>query len=72
MSSGGAGEADSGAGALVEIRPVRYQFPGARRPAGDWDANWLIISADVRTVDGRCWHFEDPCLTTWEARSLGA
>jgi hypothetical protein len=59
-------------GALVELRPVRYETPGDRRPVGNEDANWLIIAGDVRTGDGRCWRFENPCLTTWEARSLGA
>jgi hypothetical protein len=38
----------------------------------DWDANWLMIQGDVHTSDGRQWAFADPCLTTWEARSLSA
>lgn len=58
-------------GTLVELRPLRFQFPG---PAGaaphDWDANWLVIRGDVRLPDERHWHFEDPCLTTWEAAEL--
>jgi hypothetical protein len=57
-------------GELVELRPVRYQFPAGTR--GDWDANWLIVRGSARTADGRAWSFEDPCLTTWEARSFGA
>ena len=59
-------------GAVVELRPTGYQFP---RLVGDghrdWDANWLVIEGAGRTSDGRSWDFSDPCLTTWEARSLG-
>jgi hypothetical protein len=68
-------------GALVELRPVGYQFsrPGsigdaeAKNTTGsyaDWDANWLLIGGDIRTPDGRSWRFNDPCLTTWEAEHL--
>ncbi len=58
-------------GRAVQLRPVRYQFPD-RAPGGgryDWDANWLQVRGDV--IDGDlAWHFEDPCLTTREAREL--
>ncbi|HET8582399.1 MAG TPA: hypothetical protein VFL65_04050 [Jatrophihabitans sp.] len=50
---------------------MSYQFPDQSAEGGgdDWDANWLQISGDV--VDGElAWHFEDPCLTTREAREL--
>jgi hypothetical protein len=59
-------------GAVVELRPTGYQFPGtvAEGP-DDWDANWLLIAGQVRLSDGRSWAFTDPCLTTWEAQSLG-
>lgn len=60
-------------GAVVELlRPTGYQFPGtvAEGP-DDWDANWLVIAGYARLSDGRSWNFKDPCLTTWEARSLG-
>jgi hypothetical protein len=59
-------------GARVELRAVGYQFPGRRPSTGerDEDANWLVIRGDVRLADGRAWSFEDPCLLTWEARSL--
>ena len=68
-------------GALVELRPVRYQFSrnvaagagGIASDAGasaDRDANWLMIRGDIRTADGRGWTFTDPCLTTWEAERL--
>ncbi len=36
-----------------------------------WDANWLQVAGNVTLADGRTWAFEDPCLTTWEARELG-
>ncbi len=60
-------------GPFIELRPVRYQFPGnAGDGRGrDWDANWLVVRGDIRTADGRSWTFEDPWLTTWEARALG-
>jgi hypothetical protein len=59
-------------GALVDLRIAGYQYP--RRSAvgkQDWDANWLNLRGDVTLADGRTWSFEDPCLTTWEARQLG-
>ena len=60
-------------GASVDLRPLRYEFPGiAGAGPGDWDANWLVVGGDVRLADGRGWSFADPCLTTWEARSLGS
>jgi hypothetical protein len=63
-------------GGLVELRPVRYEWPNARppQPAGDfdWDANWLFIHGHVRAGDDIDWLFEEPCLTTREARSVGA
>jgi hypothetical protein len=31
-----------------------------------------MIRGDVRFADGRQWAFVDPCLTTWEARSLSS
>lgn len=58
-------------GASVELRPTRYQFSAAPSEPGDWDANWLEIHGRVRTVAGESWKFDDPCLTTWEARQLG-
>lgn len=58
-------------GASVELRPTRYQFPATRSEAGDWDANWLEIQGRVRSVVGESWKFDDPCLTTWEAREIG-
>lgn len=58
--------------ATVRLRPVRYQFPSSAKPGAerDWDANWLVIEGQVRTHEGQEWSFSDPCLTTWEARSL--
>jgi hypothetical protein len=58
-------------GASVELRPTRYQFPARSSEPGDWDANWLEIHGRVRTATGESWRFNDPCLTTWEARQLG-
>jgi hypothetical protein len=61
---------------FVELHPVRYEWPHARpsQPAGefDWEANWLFIHGHVRTGDAIDWSFEEPCLTTREARSAGA
>lgn len=58
-------------GASVELRPTRYQFPASSSEPGDWDANWLEIHGRVSTVAGESWTFDDPCLTTWEAREIG-
>jgi hypothetical protein len=61
-------------GALLELRPIGYQF-GANPQAevgADWDANWLVVHGDVRTAEGHGWSFTDPCLTTWEAREIGS
>ncbi|MDQ1476726.1 MAG: hypothetical protein QOE62_1955 [Actinomycetota bacterium] len=64
---------ESSDGALVTLRPERYQFgAGASTRDRDWDANWLVVRGDVRIEDGREWSFSDACLTTWEAPSLGA
>jgi hypothetical protein len=62
-----------GDGSTLALRPLRYQFPGAhtRDAGGQWDANWLVVAGEVSTPDG-AWSFTDPCLTTWEARTLGA
>lgn len=58
-------------GTVVELQPLRYQFPAAAGAGPqDWDANWLVIRGDVHLPDGRRWHFQDPCLTTWEAAEL--
>ena len=60
-------------GASVGLRPTRYQFPAppqAPPEADDWDASWLQVDGAVRTASGGRWRFEDPCLTTWEAREL--
>jgi hypothetical protein len=63
----------SDGGASVELRPLAYQFPDLPGNGGDdWDANWLVVRGDVRLADGRGWSFVEPCLTTWEARSLGS
>jgi hypothetical protein len=56
------------------LRPVRYQFAAgasSEDKGWNWDANWLVIRGDIKTTDGRRWSFEDPCLTTREARELG-
>lgn len=58
-------------GAVVDLRPLRFQFGSSLEPR-DWDANWLYITAQVELSDGRSWSFSDPCLTTWEARELGS
>lgn len=55
----------------IELRPTRYEFPDriATDEDWDWDANWLQLSGDVRDGDA-AWSFEEPCLTTREARDL--
>lgn len=61
-------------GAIVSLRPLGYQFPERSESTVDgfdWDANWLIVAAEIRTADGREWSFTSPCLTTAEADALG-
>jgi len=36
-----------------------------------WDPNWLQVAGNIALADRSTWAFEDPCLTTWEARELG-
>ncbi len=59
-------------GPQIHLAIVGYQYPANHGDGTgkDWDANWLIVSGDAVTEDGRAWSFRDPCLTTWEARSL--
>ncbi|MET7419767.1 hypothetical protein [Dactylosporangium sp. NPDC005555] len=61
-------------GATVELRPIAYQFGANPRaaPGTDWDANWLIVQGYVTASDATAWDFTDPCLTTWEARTVSA
>lgn len=59
-------------GTRLVLSPVGYQYPGLKGAgAHDWDANWLLIRGLVELPDGRTHEFVDPCLTTWEAASLG-
>lgn len=56
-------------GTTVELSIKDYQFGSSNEPR-DWDANWLVVAGAVALSDGATWSFEDPCLTTWEAREL--
>jgi hypothetical protein len=50
------------------------KFPHAdpKKLARDWDANWLQVCGNITLADGKTWAFEQPCLTTWDARELGS
>jgi hypothetical protein len=37
----------------------------------DVDATWLQVCGHITLADGKTWAFEDPCLTTRDARELG-
>ena len=50
----------------VTLSIKRYQFTDAD---DDWDANWLVIRADVRNDEGH-WTATNPCLTTREIVAL--
>lgn len=56
-------------GGVLELSIRGYQFGASGEPR-DWDANWLVVVGTVSLADGTSWSFEDPCLTTWEARGL--
>lgn len=51
----------------LELVVVGYQFPDDDRDP--WDSNSLLVSVRVLAPEGS-WDVVDPCLTTWEARSL--
>lgn len=61
-------------GASLELRPTGYEFAQPTRGSNwgddEWDPNWLVVHGVVRTAQGDVWSFDDPCLTTWEAREL--
>lgn len=63
-------------GARLDLSIDSYQFDPTtspkNHPAWEWDANWLMIRGDARTADDLRWEFLDPCMTTHEARDLGA
>ena len=44
-----------------------------RITGGRWDpyGTWLQIRGHITVADGKTWAFEDPCLTTRDARELG-
>ena len=61
-------------GDFVELLVNGYEFPAASDDDDDdddddWDANWLVVSGDVRWL-GESWSFSHPMLTTWDARAL--
>ena len=51
----------------LELAVVGYQFPDEERDP--WDSNSLLVSVRVLAPEGS-WEVVDPCLTTWEAKSL--
>ena len=59
-------------GAAAELRLLGYERPAPPQGREDWDANWLYLAGRFTLPDGRSWSFRDACLTTWEARELGA
>lgn len=59
----------------LDLRVTGYQFPDryavGERPGGDSsDANWLVVSGEVRAATGRSWSFRDPSLLTAEVTDL--
>ena len=60
-------------GHFVELTVTGYQFGSGQSTSSgvDWDANWLMIRG--KAWDGtQSWQFDDPCMTTWEARELAS
>lgn len=60
-------------GLFVDIAVISYQFGRGQSTSdgADWDANWLIIRGKAWD-GGESWEFDDPCMTTWEARELAS
>jgi len=58
---------------IPTLKEVQQQMgrANARVVGVDWDVNWLQVRGNITPADGAAWAFEDPCLTTWEARELG-
>ena len=57
-------------GDFVELRVAGYQYDKSTfSTANGWDENWLTISGHVRQA-AESWRFQNPCLTSWEARDL--
>jgi hypothetical protein len=54
------------AGQSIHLQVVGYEYPD-KEPVGayDWDANWLIVQAEMADGD-RGWTFTEPCMTTKE------
>jgi len=60
-------------GHFVELTVTGYQFGSGQSTSSgvDWDVNWLMIRG--KAWDGtQSWQFDDPCMTTWEARELAS
>ncbi len=57
----------SGDGSEFSLTVEGYQFPG--NVADKYDANWLIISIDVKVPKG-AWSAKGPYLLQWEAEQL--
>lgn len=60
-------------GHFVDLTVIRYQFGSGQSTSAvpNWDANWLVIRGKV--WDGiQSWEFQDPCMTTWEAREVAS
>ena len=55
-------------GNALELIIVRYQFPDVHEDR--WDSNWLVVSGNVATSEGKSWHFTDPAATTFELADL--
>jgi hypothetical protein len=59
-------------GDSLTLRVAGYEFPHlVGSGPQDWDANWLVVEGHVRAGEAE-WTFRDPCLTTWEARTLAS
>ncbi|HUQ62297.1 MAG TPA: hypothetical protein VM121_00905 [Acidimicrobiales bacterium] len=46
---------------------IGYQFP--ENTTDPWDSNQLLVAVHITSRQGT-WQVHDPCLTTWEAKSL--
>lgn len=60
-------------GLFVDLRVSSYEFECGQSTSEwpDWDANWLMVHCEA--WDGvESWAFDDPCMTTWEARELAS
>lgn len=53
-----------------ELSVTGYEFPEISASASTYDANWLIVNAEIQTASGGIRLRDEACLLTWELKDL--